>query len=109
MSNLIIATIPLEEIRRAVEESIRAQVRMLEVPGKGIRENEWPYLERINRIISKGQELGLTDLRVIEESKFDTLLTAICDLQVIGAREQIRQIMTNLLTSCGIPATVFAK
>jgi hypothetical protein len=107
--NSFLASVPKDVIENDVYDSVASQVHMLTIPGRGDPKDERRYLEKINRIIQGGQQFGLTELKPLDESRFDELLEAICKLQVVGSRNEILRIMTNLLTSCGIPASALKK
>ena len=101
------------EIRKSAEanlhQAIAQQVRLLSYQADG---EEWfitTLLGNIQKHLKTLQEYGFTEVQLLDESKFPALVEAIGPLKRAGISDEVIRIMTNLLTTCGIPEAVITK
>jgi hypothetical protein len=101
------------ELLAKTEDNLRKQlsveVRSLSLPGEGEERHIKSRLNDTQNILRKFQEFGFTEVHLIDERKFPALIEAIGPLKRAGLVDEICQILTNLLTSCGIPASALEK
>lgn len=78
-------------------------------PGDGEEGYVRRRLEVMQSVLKKFREFGFLEVRLVDESKFPVLIEAIGPLKRAGLSDEIRRIMMNILTSCGIPEAVLNK
>lgn len=101
------------EIRKSAErnlhEALARRVSTMCYPGQGERRYVLYELEQVQQHLNALQEYGFTEVRLIDETKLEDLAVAIGVYRRGNLSNEIRALMTNLLTGCGIPASVFEE
>ena len=101
-----------EEITKKAEmelhKGVLTGVWQLSIPQSNGKKQIIYQLQNINKRLEGAANFGLP-VRPIDPTLFDDLAEAIDPYQRAGVESEIRRILEKLLTSCGIPESVFEK